>query len=1356
MAINTPEQWEEVTEKVESIYTKENFLRRFIQTRLKNKDWRKKVDFINEVMDTSLSNEDTIPRWIIAELEKYLQLNSEFRHKWKINKNDLESFKVWELRKHINSAFLWLNNNRNRLKTNILKEYEIDEKTYNKELEKKVESLNENELNSLIWDINQRSKFIKEAFTDKKWEVKMPKRREMLELFSQLNLEPKITKKLEKLEWEERNNFVLMIKNFQSLNVDRHDIEELFAMDLLTEYQKREIIFAFMPSISIDEAKALWLIDDNKALEIIEDLSKKYYKEQCPEQSKFIDYELLAKTVDTSEIIIPTESVVISDDNLKNLYTNLSLQPIADAISTVSSETEEKIIWKWPKSFEELKEKIKKEEDALIKFEDKERNLERFTPWNVLRLKIVDASWKESYIFSKIWAIDLWQDKDSFLLYESWEWDTYLKWAKAHSIKNYWFFLEFLKNEKKLLSIDIFTEEEISRNPSIKEKDVSWNIKLKTEKELDKEQEDLMEQVENKKKELVKEGIYDDVRWEEIEEESEIARLKHEIDYLKEYNVNELLKAINEIDRDWERFWLEQWTTFWIKETGEKKVWTNVWTVQSIDNNQIIIRWLWKDETIPLQTFYESWKEKEATRVAKVNWIWDLFQSFSSNWNISTERAKYEIKSGKIKMKKTDWIELDSSDKKPVEYLECKDDNKYLKVYNIWEDSAEISFWEIIEKWKWKDKKSTRKECEKQKISLWALASYINDYSLTPWKVDWKIDKIQEVERHWSFFSKLFQNKSLAELLQWGKLVVDSIEKLLTEWRDDHAAKVAYGLFWKFLPYEIRMDLKSREQEAEKKRQEDAMTRLKSLDSSEATVLIERWLLNKNCPQNKLEAAAVFMYENYWSLYAKTLEKYQWTFLWYKAFWWNPNDRLYREIKWKARNPVQWVNFTEEELLYILIKKQCSENSYREYWWILRRSRFHKDIKGKWPNWIQEEIKKWYWDAEDTRSVEWMNEWFYWELTGWTPANSLWWIKKIWERWEWLKNTFEAITALLVSWAIYWMDQRMISKEVKDWHKWKWAPLTFIDFIDTPQNADLFNETFLEVCKSLSEKSWKSEPAETAQYFFDNKEEWWIDFNDPKRSKLRVRLEKFQNFWDEHWSQILPALLMLNWWTWENSKNNKLLHLEKKEKPVFERYIERMDFLGLNWLDFTNDYFKIDWAKWVWLTWISTSDAVRQVFEVWSSEQMRQPELMQSLWYELLWEANRVLKWDFTKEEKELQLELLFRDVIKWIYARNSEKSITSLFKIKHPWSFLIEKLWLIGLDQRNYFSWLSIEDLNWWWNNANKATNWIKILVSDFIASWWDVQANGWWALDDFMWEVSKSTDKTLNKSDDNLDDNY
>lgn len=1327
----TSEWW---VEKTDVKYDKGTFLRHFVKKRFKDK--RNKVDFINEVMDTSLNDNDNIPSWILTYLENFAVLNPWY----KIDKSKLGEFKVKDLRSMIMSEVISLDKNRANIKALFLKEYEITSKDYDKKLKQKIDNLSEEELNSLN-DINKRSKFIEDAFSSIDWKKNTPKRRDFLVFINKLGLSGKIKEKLKTVTWEEKTRLELLINNFQNLKIDEHDISELFSMNLLSEDEKREILYTFMPSISLLQAKTLWLIDDKKSLEIREEVLREYFSWQ-----KSIDYGLLWRSLDEDALMVDTKSLTSSSSDFKRLYSQLSLKPISDALTQVVSETRKEIISSWAKSFVQFKEAIKWDErlNKMINW-----GLEKLQSWNVLRLKIHEKSWETKYVFSKIGSVDIWEDKNQMQLYESWEGNTYFKWSKSSSNYDYPRFLESLKKEESLLWIEVFSEKELQDSDEFRVEDVSWELNLKSEDELEEYKEYLMWRIADKKKEFIDEWKYEvwDLRSEEIDNEPDIIKLTNELDSLDLYNKNALIRAIDWIDEKWKHFWLDKWTVFGFVQ--DWKVWwkfqENVWTIESVTDDKVNIKWIKGDESIDFRAFYQSFKWWDAKRIEKINstsellnkvwWIWDR-EGFEIN-------SKWELIR---KRKESDVLNL------PVEYLEGKESDNFIKIYNIWEDWAEVSFWEIETRtkkdkdWKnikdkeWNSEKSTeRKLYKRQKISLWILYSYIKDNKLSPVN-RWEQRKTDEIKRHNSWWSKLFKASSIQELMKAWKIVTDSLEKFLWEWRDDHAATLAKWIFWSFLPHELKMDLKARVQEEQEKSGEASMNKLKRLDSDEATRLIEKWLLNKDCPQYKLEAGLLFMYKEYWHLYAKDLAKYSWSFLWYRALWWIPHDPLYNEIKSSSRAKIQWANFTEEELVYNLVKRQCRESQYKEYGWILRASRVHKQLKAMWPEWIQNEIAKWFKDAEDTRSVVWMNEWFYWELIWWTLANSTWWIKKIWERWWWeIHDTYEALTCLFVTWAIYQMDQRNLSKEVKNWHKWSdGRPLIFLEFISTPQDMDLFNETFLEVCKSLEEiYPEKSGIWEKAKYFFDNKEIWWLF--DEKNSQLQKRAKEFQDFWKDHGELITRTLLMLNWWKWEYSKTDKLLLLEKDKpwKESFWKYMDKVRSVCSNGFNFKNEYFKEDYARWAGLSWLSTYDAVTQSMRVGSSYIFNDAPLAIDFWNEIRKEAKRVVNGDFDYEKKKKQLIPLFRDVLAWLYEVNSNNNLAHIFNKKwHILSWMIGELWLYDFYQWPYKEVDKLDISGDSINDSNKALINKKIdsLVDNYIRTNWHVEENQGWPLSQYI----------------------
>ena len=160
-----------------------------------------------------------------------------------------------------------------------------------------------------------------------------------------------------------------------------------------------------------------------------------------------------------------------------------------------------------------------------------------------------------------------------------------------------------------------------------------------------------------------------------------------------------------------------------------------------------------------------------------------------------------------------------------VKYFRGKDSDHVVQINEFSDGIAKVQF--IEEKVKVKEKPDKEGNVQKEKsstiykeeeIPLGLLYSFISEHKLQPDESYEYKEESDPVPRKWEFWSQVFSNRSVLELVMSGKLVIDSIEKFLGEWRDEQSAKLANSLFGKLLPEELQKDLKSRVQQEQKKR----------------------------------------------------------------------------------------------------------------------------------------------------------------------------------------------------------------------------------------------------------------------------------------------------------------------------------------------------------------------------------------------------------------------------------------------------------------------------------------------------------------------------------------------------------
>jgi hypothetical protein len=72
-----------------------------------------------------------------------------------------------------------------------------------------------------------------------------------------------------------------------------------------------------------------------------------------------------------------------------------------------------------------------------------------------------------------------------------------------------------------------------------------------------------------------------------------------------------------------------------------------------------------------------------------------------------------------------------------------------------------------------------------------------------------------------------------------------------------------------WLPKDLKADMKTRIEQAQKKRGDEFFDRLKTVDSKDAIAMVKRIILDKNSPEAKREACLLFMAKSYGNLYTK-------------------------------------------------------------------------------------------------------------------------------------------------------------------------------------------------------------------------------------------------------------------------------------------------------------------------------------------------------------------------------------------------------------------------------------------------------------------------------------------------------
>ncbi len=1194
---------EEAERKKNEVPVETRFVKSFVKQKLGER--ANKVKFIQDIMSawgisTALKND----------LESYWAGLTEFDT---LDKTFYDSVHIEKLKREVKAAFIELESKRDNIREIFFSEYKINPDKYDKEIWDQIEKLSEKELEDLLNSENARKKFLQKQYWTKE---KMPEKRDFNLSLEKLNFPDRVEKKLKKLkeslekekkkpiknqdkidELEENISDIENLANRFSITkkMDTVDIKTLFEVDFFENDEKREMVHTFLPSISLYEAQKLWIVTKVQADKHKYNFVKYKFFDN---DSSVSNSEILAiaNKLDEKNVTISTKNYAIDESHINNILEEKNLAykiawniswDLKKWVEDLEKAKKQKELEKYGQSVEKFKEdlgktgKLKDIKD-LENFTSKNKNGKPLLNWerNVVVLNIRESFGKtetgKGHVDTKLF----WDIKDDWD--GNWMPKFISKWEENYNSDNQFFergyssLLNFIQswNETKWVSvnkIEILTQEQLRNRIETKQiKEVNGDLHLLNKDDEEKQAKLLKE----KEEELKKQGLSE----EQINNNLEYKNIAEKLDNIDEYNRRTLEQKISEEDPEWNNFWFDDWTTF---ETKEGSIYTISIINPQSKTIQISSRWTLQPP-ISFENFFYTFKKLGCKRTSKATNFIEVFESAKasdSGW-----WSDFELKSWKHIQKKNTEKDIN------YPYLVSKSDDQVLKLEKVDGNLVKVRYWEYeqkdIKKWDkkvWTDKKYKMLD-RTVWINYWELDTYIKKWKLKPESVDEDKDipKVKDVAMKWSFLSKIFSNMSIWEIISWWKMWLDSIENYLKEWNEENAAKFASGVLWKLLPPELRKDLKSRVEDAWKKRMEDYVKKLWQVDSWIATDWIKSWLKNSDCPEYKKEAAVIFMMEKYWSLYAKTLNEEKWTLLWYKALWWTPYDDFHKDLI-KKHDDMD-VNLTEEDLVFMFVKAQCKEKGYN---WIKRRSRLHKELKAKRNNAKEDEWNKWQKDAgneENTRMKSY--KYAVWELKWGTPVNGMGAVETMISKW-WPFNNY--VTYLIALTTAKDLDQDSLDK-YKGYIK-KVSPVSAL--MTKKSHLEILLQTILEVSKDISKlhpekygKMW-----EKAQKIYENM--------DSLTMKYPNKVDEVSKFLETYWEPLDKALNMLHSKDASKETNiNKIIYLRKDKhydprtweelewKSIYKQYYnlftESVDtMMTYKETDMLNDSWRDHWTTWI-------------------------------------------------------------------------------------------------------------------------------------------------------------------------------
>lgn len=1271
-----------------------------------------KFDFINESSD----------------LKKNISIFMSNSDLEEIKDFDISKITIEDLKRKFSSYFFQINNSRNLLRAKIRNEFLVSDSDM-PHINQSIISLSKSDIDSFLSTKIKLKKFVN-------WIWNYVNKKVNSSLFNLSSQE--INSRLSRVPEIDLEEVKYILVNISEWKIVDSEIRDLLSTDFFTVSEKRQFVLDFIPTASLDQLEKIWYYSKSEAETIKSDIILSTLNREDKLFFDSLSVELQNKIISStnlSDVIIDVKTLTLDDENVSKIWEKVGFKNLENEVRNQSIELNSQERDTWPQTFELLKTKLEKNSKNW-----KIKDIEKFSKDNFVEIIIKDEKWNSKNTFLKLKDFD--DDKKVLKFFEVWANDIINFSATSEKEMDFKDFL-FISWKEKISMV-------FHKEQDLKDKVKSWKISTMelfsytqddlnnpdnkrwyTDKFISSKQKEL-----DKLRKLQEEWKLTDLDRARMNSLESIVNSRNVSDeeLLDFLNFETLLSKLDDLDSDWKDLKLWKWVLLQVKDGWIHEIlWVSDW--------KISVNTQWQIVEFTYDEFYETFKKFESKRIKKINDFWELLSDFEKKWWdkwqwFSFENNKFSIKEENKK----------NPDKK-VEYLVSDKEDDIVKIHEISWNKVVVSFWERKEKWKldkkdknFKDKSEEEilfiKWAKKVTLSLNEFKSQVLDdekYNFRPSWETWK--KLENTEAwsenkfKWWFFTKLFNRASFADILSWWKMLLSSIEDTLKRWNELKAARFALSAGW-FLPEELRAELQIKVEREEAESMDKALDWLSKVDSWIAVKRIKWWLENKDTPEYKKEAWLMFMLSKYWHLTAKwDLYNFRWKYLWYEAFWWKVWDEFFLEKKKECLD--WWITFSEEYLMHMLLKKQCS---WQWYNWIKRRSRLHKEFEWKWGGGIKDELEKGHSDASKKRKASDMVKWGMDEASWWTTSNAIWWFKKAIERWWSIEDMSEWFFCLLYSGACYDLDQKTYLNIRDLWGSG--MPILMTKFFSTVPEMNLFNDTILELSKEIWKAYGDKFPsiAKDAQELYDNaKNKKWSE---------KERLNKTQDFWKKYGTPLSRSLNMLNTSDWTYSKTDKILFLKKDENPEFWKMYDKIREISAEWGTFKADYmWDACWAE--WLSWLDVHRVVIKYLAKDNAWGFRDKDTWPIMWQKIsedLKSTNSKVFSDDKKEDLRLKKKYLLqtlREVVWWIVE----------LSWSHPafldsYNNLTTETWI---DFKNW--WLTISDFKEFspsmilkWKSDEKLS-----LAVDNILSWRDVTSKSSNKIESVFDDIKSSIDTQL-----------
>ncbi|MCT4616833.1 MAG: hypothetical protein N4A38_01325 [Candidatus Gracilibacteria bacterium] len=568
----------------------------------------------------------------------------------------------------------------------------------------------------------------------------------------------------------------------------------------------------------------------------------------------------------------------------------------------------------------------------------------------------------------------------------------------------------------------------------------------------------------------------------------------------------------------------------------------------------------------------------EVERIGKVKDSQDLLDQMKSNSEVGTKYKDIEIENGKFIETKKD--ENNNSKTREVQYFYGHDKNERyaIKVINVAGDYATIVRGDYVDI-KVKDGKEVPLDSEdydkannqgvryrmnkgEETVLTAELYEMMDNFEMRPGKTPGAADEeLPEPPKRklgvTGLIGKYLDFYSVMDMTEGVTHLIDAISAKLKRGTDYKAAKFA-GMFEGIGIGDVGIEMKMKIEAAQREAMDEAMNRLKSIDSWMACNLIKKWLLSKSSSEAEKEAAVIFMLQNYGTLYAKgELIQQKGNWIWYQALGGTVGDDVYTQTK--AECEQNGNNFTEELAVFELIKKQCSGKKKPK-----RRSRLHKEFKGLRPQGIADENKKGLDDGTDGATIDDRVKMGISEMGGGTYNNAVGVLEAVINKGGDIDKVNAIPAVMLLSGQAYTMDSNRVGDKLKNMSdKGFMIPLTFMAF--QGGYTDLFMDTVVQLSQDI--------PAAYPQFSGMHKEALSLKENAKSKSLSEpIKVDRAYKFWQKYGEVLIRALYQLNGQDNTYSKTDNIIFLEKDnpKKSIYKKYhhflIEIMGKTQINYM----------------------------------------------------------------------------------------------------------------------------------------------------------------------------------------------